>query len=534
MYWLPLPRNLSVSEERLPFAGCHAIKHPSGWEQAVRPLKALGEAFGGWTAFFDHDSELEPEAYQLQVGNGRIRVRAGSPRSAFYACHTLLQAWDGKSLPLMTVDDYPSLAWRGVVEGFYGVPWKHTSRLHMLDFMGAHKMNIYLYAPKDDPYHRDRWREPYPKEEAQRLQELIQRAWQNFVEFVFCISPGLSMVYSDPEEFERLTAKISAVAAMGVRAIGLLLDDIPEELQHEADKQAYTSLAHAHADLANRLYHWLKERNPDNWLIVCPTFYHNRGEPPYVKELGERTERGISIMWTGAKVVSREIPHEDAELFMLAIKRKPFVWDNYPVNDYETSRLLMGAITGRNSETLDRLEALVANPMNQAEASKIALGTYADLLWNATEYNPQRSWDASIVHLVGEEALPVMREFCQQNLWSRHWKEDPPAVAKAIEEWQTSGDSEPLYEALQQLATLPKRLRQHLHKPELLYEIEPWLWRMEQISTLGLELLNQLEEDNLHPRRILSELEAIRNASDAIVCDGWIERWIREVLQDFS
>jgi hyaluronoglucosaminidase len=111
------------------------------------------------------------------------------------------------------------------------------------------------------------------------------------------------------------------------------VDDIPEELQHAADKQVYHSLAHAHADLANRLNHWLKERDAKSWLIVCPTFYHNLGEPPYVKELGERTEAGISIMWTGAKVVSRTITHEDAELFKLAIRRKPFVWDNYPVND---------------------------------------------------------------------------------------------------------------------------------------------------------------------------------------------------------
>lgn len=534
MRWLPLPRELTVSEERLPFAGCHAIKHPAGWEGAVRPLSALGEAFGGWTAFFEHDASLAPEAYRLQIENGRIRVQAGSPRAAFYACHTLLQAWDGKSLPILSVADAPTLAWRGVVEGFYGVPWKHAARLRMLDFMGAHKMNIYLYAPKDDPYHRDRWRDPYPPEEAERLHELVQRAQQNFIEFVFCISPGLSMVYSDPEEFQRLVAKIEAVQAMGVRTFGLLVDDIPEELQHEADRAVYSSLAHAHADLANRLHHWLKERDSTSWLIVCPTFYHNRGEPPYVKELGERTERGISIMWTGPKVVSREITHEDAELFTLAIRRKPFVWDNYPVNDYEPSRLLMGPITGRDVETLVRLEALVSNPMNQAEASKIALGTYADLLWNAEAYDPQRSWDAAIVHLVGEEALPAMREFCQQNLWSRHWKEAPPEIASAIEEWQKSGDTEPLRSALTRLATLPRRLRQHITQTELLEELEPWLWRMEQISKLGLELLDQLEEEALRPARILTELEAIRNASEAIVCDGWIERWIRETLEEFA
>ncbi|MCS6923437.1 MAG: beta-N-acetylglucosaminidase domain-containing protein, partial [Fimbriimonadales bacterium] len=376
MRWLPLPRSVELTAERLPFAGCHAIKTPPQpvWEQAVRPLRALGEAFGGWTAFVEQASDLAEEAYRLRVENARIYIHAGSPRAAFYACHTLLQAWDGRAIPCMQIEDSPSLAWRGVVEGFYGKPWSHNARLKMLDFMGAHKMNIYLYAPKDDPYHRERWREPYPPEEAQRLSDLVERARANFIEFVFCISPGLSMVYSEPAEFERLTAKIAALQQLGVRAFGLLLDDIPEELQHEADKQVYHSLAHAHADLANRLHHWLKERDAASWLIVCPTFYHNRGEPPYVRELGERTERGISIMWTGPKVVSREITHEDAELFKLAIQRKPFVWDNYPVNDYETSRLLMGPVTGRDAETLKHLEALVSNPMNQAEASKVALG----------------------------------------------------------------------------------------------------------------------------------------------------------------
>jgi len=324
------------------------------------------------------------------------------------------------------------------------------------------------------------------------------------------------------------------VRQMGVRSFGLLVDDIPEELQHAADKQVYHSLAHAHADLANRLNHWLKARDAESWLIVCPTFYHNLGEPPYVEELGERTEAGISIMWTGAKVVSRTITHEDAELFKLAIRRKPFVWDNYPVNDYETSRLLMGPITGRDAETLKHLEALVANPMNQAEASKVALGTYTDFLWNAEAYDPQRSWRVSIARLVGEDAAPVMLEFCQQNLWTRHWKEEPPAIERAIEEWQTTGDNDALREAFHQLYTLPRRLKQAVHDTALLEEIEPWLWRLEQVTALALELLDQIDEEDLHPRRILSRLEAIRETNEAVVCDGWIEHWIRETIEELT
>ncbi len=532
MDWLPLPRSVTVQSERYPFAGCHAIKHPLGWEASVRPLRELGDSFGGWTCFVERDESLAGDAYRLTVQNGRIVIQSGTPRGAFYACQTVLNAWDGKSLPLLEVQDEPFLAWRGIVEGFYGKPWKHSARLKMLDWMGKYKMNLYLYAPKDDPFHRERWRDPYPESEMERLVELIQRAKQNFIEFVFCISPGLSMVYSDPAEFERLTAKIEAVRQHGVRTFGLLVDDIPETLQHEADKQTYTSLAHAHADLANRLHTWLNERDPDSWLIVCPTFYHNRGEPPYVRELGERTHHDISIMWTGAKVVSREITYEDAELFRSAIRRKPFVWDNYPVNDYEPSRLLMGPITQRSAEALQHLETLVSNPMNQAEASKVALGTYADLLWNPTAYDPQRSWHASIRHLVGEEAEEAFAYFCQQNLWSRHWSAEPPPIAQAIEFWQTTGEAEPLEQELRRLARLPATLRQVLHDRELLEEIEPWLWRLENISKLALELLEQVQEDALNLRHIAEEIEVIRNASEAVVCDGWIERWIRDTLEE--
>ena len=59
--------------------------------------------------------------------------------------------------------------YRGVVEGFYGPPWGHADRLSIIEFMGRHGMNLYVYAPKDDPYHRAQWREPYPPQEYERL-----------------------------------------------------------------------------------------------------------------------------------------------------------------------------------------------------------------------------------------------------------------------------------------------------------------------------------------------------------------------------
>ena len=64
---------------------------------------------------------------------------------------------------------------RGTIEGFYGSPWTAEERLDQLAFYGRYKLNTYVYAPKDDPYHRDRWREPYPPDALAQLRSSSTR-----------------------------------------------------------------------------------------------------------------------------------------------------------------------------------------------------------------------------------------------------------------------------------------------------------------------------------------------------------------------
>ena len=101
----------------------------------------------------------------------------------------------------VVIADFPSYAVRGIVEGFYGVSWSHQDRVDILRFEGQHGTNVYYYAPKDDPYHRKLWRDPYPAGELKRLAELVEAAHANFVDFCFAISPGLTMTYLEPGRF---------------------------------------------------------------------------------------------------------------------------------------------------------------------------------------------------------------------------------------------------------------------------------------------------------------------------------------------
>ena len=106
---------------------------------------------------------------------------------------------------------------RGVIEGFYGNPWTREQRLELIEFLAAHGMNTFVYAPKDDPLVRRAWREAYTGDDLQRLTELVELCAAHGIELVYCLSPGLSIRYSDPGDIEALSAKFSSVAALGVR-----------------------------------------------------------------------------------------------------------------------------------------------------------------------------------------------------------------------------------------------------------------------------------------------------------------------------
>lgn len=305
--------------------------------------------------------------------------------------------------------DYPSFPVRGIVEGFYGPPWSHADRLKVLHFEGQHGMNIYIYGPKDDPYHRKLWREPYPPDQLKHIAELADVARENFVDFSFAISPGLSMVYSSEADFRTLTQKLESVRQLGVSNFALFLDDVPQDLVHPEDKARFKTLAEAHIQLVNRLYDHLKSLSPRNHLTVCPTTYTNEwGNRDYVREMGAGVLSEIALDWTGTEVIPQTITLAQAEEWGGYIRRKPLVWDNYPTNDNGGWWLNLDPLRGRAPDLSAGTQGLFSNPMNQAQATLIPLQTVADYLWNARAYEPRRSQRHALVTQYGPGAPALL------------------------------------------------------------------------------------------------------------------------------
>ena len=297
----------------------------------------------------------------------------------------------------------------GVVEGFYGSHWTPEERLDIIRFMGEFGLQSYFYAPKDDPYHRSRWREPYSGEHLAIFEELLEVARRHEVTIWYAISPGLDMVYSSEEDYQALMAKMEAMIDLGIAHVALFLDDVPETLNHAADREAFANLGEAHVHVINRLHADLSELGVE--LSVCPTTYTDAwGNREYVRILGEGVPSEIPLFWTGVDVAIARITADQARNWGGKMQRKPLIWDNFPVNDFDSWRVFLGPLEGRDPDLAKTTTGIVANPMNQPYASMIALATVAYYALDPYNYEPEPALERALEELFPAETLPYIRE----------------------------------------------------------------------------------------------------------------------------
>ena len=163
----------------------------------------------------------------------------------------------------------------GVIEGFYGQPWTQAERFELFDWMADWGLNTYLYAPKDDLKHRALWREPYSAEEAEPLKELIHACRQRNLRFIYALSPGLDIRYSNETELNHLQKRFEQMIGLGCQNFALLFDDIPDRMDAE-DARHWGSFASAQCHVVNSMFRWTRKCCPDARFLFCPTPYCSR------------------------------------------------------------------------------------------------------------------------------------------------------------------------------------------------------------------------------------------------------------------
>ncbi|XP_042289986.1 protein O-GlcNAcase isoform X4 [Thunnus albacares] len=289
----------------------------------------------------------------------------------------------------------------GVVEGFYGRPWTMEQRKELFRRQQKWGLNTYLYAPKDDYKHRMFWRELYSVEEAEQLMTLIGAAKEHGIEFIYAISPGLDITFSNQKEVSALKRKLDQVSHFGCKSFALLFDDIDHNMC-PADKEVFSSFAHAQVSITNEIYQYLGE--PETFLFCpteyCGTFcYPSVSQSPYLHTVGEKLLPGIDILWTGPKVVSKDITVESIEEVSKILRRAPVIWDNIHANDYDQKRLFLGPYKGRSTELIPRLKGVLTNPNCEFESNFVAIHTLAT--WYKSNMNGVRK---DVVMTDGEDS----------------------------------------------------------------------------------------------------------------------------------
>ena len=209
--------------------------------------------------------------------------------------------------------------------------------------------------------------------------------------------------------------------------------------------------------------------------------------------------------WTGDIVVAT-IDKSTLDFVNPLLKRKAYIWWNFPVSDYVQDHLLLGPVYGNGLDVKDDMSAFVSNPMEHAEASKISLYSVADYTWNMENYDSETSWKHAV-----RDLMPLHAEYLE--IFAAH-NSDPgqnghrfrreesvaiqPALSALLKAYQEKNEIDE--DAYRQVAEECRKiivaadglLASGNENRPLITEIRPWLIQFKQVGEYGAEVLNMI------------------------------------------
>ena len=502
---------------------------------------------------------LPAEGYVLGIGRGsdgraRVVLAGVDTTGTFYAAQTLRQlvvAQHGRNwLPGISIRDWPTTPLRGVIEGFYGPPWSSADRLSQLDFFATTKQNVYVFSPKDDPYLRVRWRQPYPPDQLRVIRQLVERATADHVQFTYALSPGLSVCYGSDADEQALVDTLQSIWDIGVRSFAIPLDDISyTKWNCNRDVARFgtggAAAGQAQASLLNRVQHDFIDTHPAaHRLEMVPTEFSDVSDSPYKSALREHLDPRVIVEWAGVAIVPAAIAADQAAQARQVFGHDILVWDNYPVNDYTPDRLLLGPYTGRDPRITDHVVGVTVNPMMESEPSKIAEFTSAAFLWNPTTYEPPAAWLAGL-HYLGGPAWPALRVFAENSyssiLNSAECPTLTPLIAGFWKAYESGTDVADAAVALSgyfgEMAAAPGQLQAGMDDATFLAEAQPWLDKLGLYGRAGQAAVAMLvaqrvgdETTASKGRHALASLRSLLAAMSQVVAPGVMEAFIARAI----
>ena len=446
-------------------------------------------------------------------GNAQLLILGENTDAVFFALASLEQMLDGGSsnMACVTIYDYADIKDRGVVEGYYGVPYSTAVTEDLLRFMMRYKMNSYMYGAKSDPYHSGYWGKPYPEKltaeqksmgcfTAADIKQMCEVSVATKVNFIWAIHPGVAFTGNDDAVIDRIMEKFEAMHGLGVRQFGVFVDDVGvpydeptlklnakrlTDLQNAIDQKWNFSGA-VPADTVKPL-HFVPQLYAYGWTKA-------EGRKNFFSALSN-TPAKTQIYITGKAVWS--VPNNtDLKIVEEDLGRPVAWWWNYPCNDNADAYTFpvdmysnfidMPAIDddARLPENLEGCASLLCNPMQQGEIAKIPLFSAADYAWNNASFDNTSSWNAALAAAVGKQyAQPLAHILPYLRI------NDPESMAKLIEGYKTTGNASALKAELSAIiddCNKVNTLSIEADTAKVLFhaDIRPWLLKLRQTASV--------------------------------------------------
>lgn len=341
-------------------------------------------------------------SYFLASKDNEIVILGLDTDAAFYGITSLKHIFnqmEGSTIRNFEMKDYADVNIRGFIEGYYGIPWSNEDRMSLMRFGGDFKMTSYIFAPKDDPYHSAKWRDPYPEDKLKEIEEMTKVGNASKCRFVWTIHPfmkgGITEATYDTD-IQKIKDKFNQLYNVGVRQFGVLGDDAGNLPRNVVIR------------VMNDLQDWADEKGNVYDLVFCPQGYNHSWQGNYseLNDLDKGFPEDVRIFWTG-EAVCQPIEQKTLDHFRRhnlpegkEARRAPLFWLNWPVNDINHGRMLMGKGVQLHTDiNVNDIYGAVTNPMQESEASKVAIFAVADYTWNVKGFEVDQSWADSFKYI---------------------------------------------------------------------------------------------------------------------------------------
>ena len=466
-------------------------------------------------------------------GNAEIIILGENTDASFIGMASLEQILDNNapgSIPCGIIYDYADQKNRGLVEGYYGVPYSIDVKKDIMKFMMRYKMNSYMYGAKSDYYHSAYWKQPYPVSitEQQKnigylsqdmVKDLTQVSHETKVNFIWAIHPGNDFLNSSTV-ISDIMNKYKRMYALGVRQFAVFVDDVAipsTQAQYDLNAARVTSLQQAIEKEWNK-----NGASPADTVkplqfvpqIYCGSFAGG-GEAQrkaFFTALS-KTPSNVVIYTTGWGVWS--VPNSsDVQSVRQYLGRDVAWWWNYPCNDNDADKLFtMDMYTNfhdesriSNTATVDKnlknCLAVLSNPMQQGEVSKIALFGVADYAWNNAAFNNKNNWNAAFSAIINDKETAQAYQLLAAHL--RYY--DSNALSALVNAYKTAfnkqgkADGTALKTSMQNIISAAQKIEQlensNNESDRLLFnDLSPWLKKLHSMAEQVLALIQTAEAE---------------------------------------